>query len=135
MSHSQNSMIETFMAEFARKTGEFPHIVSVSDISGGFQLELGITEDLDGFHGHFPGNPVLPGVVQVHWAATFARQLFCLAGTPNEIKQLKFKNIVQPPATLTLKLMYQPDSRVQFEFSSDELGHSSGQLIFGQGPS
>ena len=41
-------------------------------VSGpGETFTLAIGADLIAFRGHFPGNPVLPGVVQVDWAIRF----------------------------------------------------------------
>src|SRR5690606_9799268 len=40
-----------------------------------WHLELGVPVDLAHFSGHFPQTPVLPGVVQIDWAISLARQL------------------------------------------------------------
>ncbi|KAB2840154.1 MAG: AMP-binding protein, partial [Burkholderiales bacterium] len=36
-------------------------------------LQLRVAPELDFFAGHFPSQPILPGVMQVHWAIHFAR--------------------------------------------------------------
>ena len=53
------------------------------------------------FQGHFPGNPILPGIVQLHWAIGFSMGLLGFSEAPHDIKRLKFKNIVQ---TFVLRL-------------------------------
>ena len=128
----QTSRIEALIAEHTGNSGEFPRVLSVTGDTDEFQLQLEVTEDLDGFRGHFPGNPVLAGVVQLHWAARFSSLLFNYPRVPMEIKRLKFKNIVQPPARLTLTLQQTSDMQVQFEFSSLQHGHSSGLMVFEQ---
>lgn len=118
------------MTDYSSNSGEFPRVLSVSAESAGFQLQLEVTAKLDGFRGHFPGNPVLAGIVQFHWAARFSGELFEYQSVPMEIKRLKFKNIVQPPATLSLSLRQTVDLQVEFDFSSPQHSHSSGLMIF-----
>lgn len=131
----QTFLLEKFLTERSCNSGEFPRVLSVSGESGDFQLQLEVTEDLDGFRGHFPGNPVLAGIVQLHWAARFCSDLFEHQSVPMEIKRLKFNNVVKPPATLSLSLRQTADLQVQFEFSSPQHSHSSGLMIFENDPS
>lgn len=128
----QKQQIENFIAGHAGDCGEFPRVLSVVGETSEFQLQLDVTADLDGFRGHFPGNPVLAGIVQLHWAARFSSELFEYRKVPLEIKQLKFKNIVKPPARLTLTLRQWAGSQVQFEFNSPQQNHSSGLILFEQ---
>ena len=43
------------------------------------------------FQGHFPGQPVLPGIVQLHLAVLVCRALYGFDDAPQEVKRLKFK--------------------------------------------
>ena len=107
-----------------------PRILSKSDDPPNHRLLLEILPELDCFEGHFPGNPVLPGVVQLHWAIIISLSLFGFRDAPLEIKQLKFKNAVIPPATLELTLCKLTEHEVRFEYASPGQQHSQGQLIF-----
>ena len=51
---------------------DFPAILSTLDESPEHRWLMLISPELDWFRGHFPDNPVLPGVVQLHWAVTAA---------------------------------------------------------------
>ena len=110
----------------------FPRVLSVLDESPCFRLGLDIPRDLSWFHGHFPGQPVLPGVVQLHWAVIVARALFEFPGSPQEIKRLKFKKVVIPPQVLELSISMQGSNEVQFEFSGPDVQHSQGRLVFAE---
>ena len=82
------------------------------------------------YRGHFPGNPVLPGIVQVHWVVTASRFLFGMSNGPGEIKRLKFKSVVTPPNVIELALCRPSECEVQFDYSSLGRQHSQGRLIF-----
>jgi 3-hydroxymyristoyl/3-hydroxydecanoyl-(acyl carrier protein) dehydratase len=108
----------------------FPAILSRIDDYPRHRILLDISPELGWFEGHFPGNPVLAGVVQLHWAVGVSLALFRFSEVPVEIKRLKFKNIVIPPRVLELTLELCNEQEVQFEFTSMGQVHSLGRLIF-----
>jgi len=92
---------------------------------------LDIVPQLRVFDGHFPGAPVLPGVVQLDWAIEFARQAFALPKRFLRAEQLKFTHPVLPPLQLELALEWNDTARqLQFKFTSQRGQHSSGRLVF-----
>jgi 3-hydroxymyristoyl/3-hydroxydecanoyl-(acyl carrier protein) dehydratase len=108
----------------------FPQILSRYDDSPQLRILLDISSELGWFRGHFPGNPVLPGIVQVHWVVTATRFLFGMSDGPGEIKRLKFKSVVTPPHVIELALCRPTECEVQFDYSSLGQQHSQGRLIF-----
>ncbi len=108
----------------------FPQVLSLVDDFPQQRLLLDISSDLGWFQGHFPGTPVLAGVVQLHWAVSASLALFKFSQVPVEIKRLKFKSIVTPPRQLELVLDKISENEIQFEFSSEGQIHSLGRLIF-----
>jgi 3-hydroxymyristoyl/3-hydroxydecanoyl-(acyl carrier protein) dehydratase len=94
-------------------------------------LELRVPPDLAYFEGHFPGLPILPGVVQIHWSVGFARERFSLRGRFAAAENLKFLAIVRPDARLTLTLEAEKDTRLTFNYFSRDKKYSSGTLVFG----
>lgn len=126
----QTPQFKSFLSNHSGNSSEFPRVLSVKDDVDELRLQLEVSPELDGFRGHFPGNPVLAGIVQLHWAARFSGELFNFQSVPVEIKRLKFKNVVQPPATLTLVLHKRADSQIEFEFSSVKQSHSTGVLVY-----
>ena len=109
---------------------KFPKVLSRVVELPNCRLLLEITPELHSFEGHFPGRPVLAGATQLHWAVCVSRSVFSFDKVPMEIKQLKFKNIVVPPATLELSVKKLSESAVQFEVTSAGQIHSQGRLIF-----
>jgi 3-hydroxymyristoyl/3-hydroxydecanoyl-(acyl carrier protein) dehydratase len=108
----------------------FPPILSQHEDDAHLRLVMEIAPELGWFRGHFPGNPVLPGIVQVHWAVIASRSVFPVGGGPREIKQLKFKRVVTPPKIIELALCRLTEHEVQFDYSSLGQQHSQGRLIF-----
>ena len=89
-----------------------------------------MSTELDWFRCHFPGQPVLPGVVQLHWAVLVATACFDVSGVPTEIKRLKFKKVFTPPQSLELTLQMRGSSETQFRFSHADDQYSEGRLVF-----
>ena len=110
--------------------GSFPHVRSVAVDAECLRVTLDVTPDLNCFRGHFPGQPVLPGVVQLHWAVLVAKAWLGWAGVPTEIKRLKFKKVLTPPQDLELTLRLCGAAEAQFRFSYAGEEYSEGRLVF-----
>ena len=94
------------------------------------RLLLEVSDSMSCFRGHFPGFPVLAGVVQLHWAARLAACLFGSGPEVSEIRQLKFRRAVIPPCWLELSLVQTRAKEVRFEWSSHNEVHAQGNLVF-----
>jgi acyl-coenzyme A synthetase/AMP-(fatty) acid ligase len=80
-------------------------------------LELRVPAGLAHFAGHFPGLPILPGVVQLDWAIRLAAECFDEKRDVASIDRLKFTAPVGPGALLALRLSRDPvRGRVQFTY-------------------
>lgn len=109
-----------------------PNILSVSKTDQYAVYELHIPGDLAHFSGHFPGLPILPGIVQVDWAIRLMRESF---GVSDErfvaIKGLKFSSPLLPDDKATLTIDFQPNrQRMLFTLQSGERTCTSGQYLF-----
>ncbi|HZX32591.1 MAG TPA: hypothetical protein VFF03_14655 [Rhodocyclaceae bacterium] len=109
-----------------------PQVLSVQKETDAVSLELLVSRDLAYFRGHFPGLPILPGVVQVDWAIRFAQDHL---GIPADrfvsLKALKFSAPVGPDTRLDLRLNWKPETRrLEFAYSSGTRKYSSGQAVF-----
>jgi 3-hydroxyacyl-[acyl-carrier-protein] dehydratase len=109
-----------------------PNILAVRDDGPGrIALTLFIPPELDYFSGHFPGLPLLPGVVQVDWAARFGNEYLQTRGRFVSVDNLKFQSMIFPGATIELTLAWQPNSgRLSFAYTQDAQPMSSGRLCF-----
>lgn len=98
----------------------------------GALLDLHVPNGLEHFSGHFPGLPILPGVVQIDWAVHYARVHLALSGNFSSLENLKFLSPVLPEAKLTLALDWNPaKSRLEFAYSAGQHKYSSGRIVFG----
>jgi 3-hydroxymyristoyl/3-hydroxydecanoyl-(acyl carrier protein) dehydratase len=95
-------------------------------------LDLLVPSDLLYFRGHFPRHPVLPGVVQIHWAITFGRRyLPLLALSSPTALQVKFRCPIRPGQCLTLDLSYVLErSRLLFDYREPGGVCSTGHVLF-----
>jgi len=107
-----------------------PGILSWLSEPNRHRLLLAVDAEVIYFQGHFPGNPILPGVAQLHWAAGMAMSLFGFKQVPLEVKRLKFRNIIRPSSVLELVLEYSKKGEVEFRFTSFGQVHSTGCLCF-----
>jgi 3-hydroxymyristoyl/3-hydroxydecanoyl-(acyl carrier protein) dehydratase len=110
---------------------DYPPILSIQRQEHNAIVQLSINSDLKWFNGHFDHQPVLPGVVQVHWAGLLLQALFEISLTFHQADNIKFQNIIVPPADITLSLQYDSSqSRGRFSYSSVKGDHSKGSLLF-----
>ncbi|EEA00472.1 AMP-dependent synthetase and ligase [Burkholderia sp. H160] len=91
---------------------------------------LRVPQSLVHFAGHFPGLPILPGVVQVDWAARLAAGHWPRVRQVASVDRLKFMAPVSPGAVLELTLAYDvARRRVQFAYRLDGRECASGVLV------
>lgn len=93
------------------------------------KIGLSIPDDLIWFEGHFPGQPVLPGIVQVHWAHMMATFVFDATLEPHRLSRIKFKSPMLPNCNVDLHLKFNADKGlITFSFRAENTEHSSGNL-------
>jgi 3-hydroxymyristoyl/3-hydroxydecanoyl-(acyl carrier protein) dehydratase len=107
-----------------------PRVLSVASEPRRAHIVLGVSTGLCWFRGHFPDMPILPGVVQLHWAILACRALYGFTGSPKEIKRLKFKKIVEPPAEIELAITRLGEREAKFAISSAGSRHCEGTIVF-----
>ena len=104
---------------------------SAREDNGEWHLELDVPLDLAHFSGHFPGTPVLPGVVQIDWAQQLARGLIKeLPPLFGGMEVLKFQQLVRPGDRLQLSLRFDAErNKLYFAFRNGEANCSSGRIL------
>ncbi len=81
-----------------------PEVLARQAHADGVDLQLRVAADCPWFEGHFDGWPILPGVVQIGWAAWFAAEWSGRDTPPGVLDRVKFKRPIRPGARLTLRL-------------------------------
>ena len=117
---------------FESQRPKLPTVVNQSsNADKNYIIDLIVPKNLIYFDGHFPGTPVLPGMIQVGWAIHFAAKLFGNIGEFRRLDKLKFHNVIQPDEAISLNLRWDKQLySLSFRYSRDMLAHSSGRIVF-----
>lgn len=114
-----------------------PHILSVQKNEVGaadeVQLTLHVHPQLRWFEGHFPGLPLLPGVVQTAWVVEFARQYFSMPPQFRYMSNMKFMRFIMPDTSVVLRLRYSAEKgELSFEYREAGQLCASGRMGFAE---
>jgi 3-hydroxymyristoyl/3-hydroxydecanoyl-(acyl carrier protein) dehydratase len=96
----------------------------VSDIT---YAEFEIGPDHPALPGHFPGNPVVPGVLILQEVMDGALRLD-VGGTIKEVVQVKFVSMLKPEQRCQIEYRPGRDGRVRFECQADGRVIANGLL-------
>ncbi len=98
-------------------------------------LEARIPRDLPDFRGHFPGDPVLPGVSQIlRIVLPAAAACYPVVGPPRRIARLKFKATIRPGDRVQVHLAPPSQGRIRFELARNGGSCTVGAVAFAAAP-
>ena len=106
-----------------------PVVLSQSQNSDDYIWELEFPPELACFKGHFPTQPIYPGVGQIGFLQHFAKSIWSDLSWCQGYEQLKFQNLIRPYAVVQLKLA-RKEHKVSFELHDSEQILASGRLLF-----
>ncbi|WGM40560.1 AMP-binding protein [Caulobacter sp. NIBR1757] len=93
-------------------------------------LRMTLPPTLAWFQGHFPGEPILPGISQVHMAVLLSREVLGWAPEGVDLNRVKFKDIIRPGETLDLTLTADRDKgRLSFRWLRANGGEASSGSV------
>lgn len=108
-----------------------PTILSQKKLGGMVEITFSIPADLVYLKGHFPEMPIVPGVVQLHWAVEFAQEFFEIPGSISQGKQIKFTTIMAPLAVVCLTLLHEIDKKCcTYTYKTGDKIYSSGSFYY-----
>lgn len=108
-----------------------PAIRASHRLEGEAEIALHVPADLAYFEGHFPGLPLVPGVVLVDWAVKLAASAFALELEAARDFQVKFQRPILPGSDLILSMKRSAD-RLSFEYRNGTEIVSSGKIVLGR---
>ncbi len=106
-----------------------PHIESSSAGASSATYRLRVPPALEHFQGHFPGFPILPGIVQLDWAVRLGRLHFQDLEESTGVDNFKCQALVFPDAELTLELR-RDETGLHFRYYDARRTYSSGKILF-----
>ncbi|NVK56213.1 MAG: hypothetical protein HWE26_11385 [Alteromonadaceae bacterium] len=113
------------------KPSEGPQILSVDAADSTILIALHVPDQLSWFDGHFPGQKILPGVVQVNWAGKLSRSLFVKHDAFVQLSNVKFKTMVMPDTAMQLELSYNAAKHsIKFNYFNNTDSFSMGSFKF-----
>jgi 3-hydroxymyristoyl/3-hydroxydecanoyl-(acyl carrier protein) dehydratase len=92
-----------------------------------FRLEF--SPELECFKGHFPTQPIYPGVGQIGFVQQCAKNIWADLVWCQGFEQLKFQNLIRPYTVVQLKLS-RKQHKISFEMTADQQVLASGRLLF-----
>jgi 3-hydroxymyristoyl/3-hydroxydecanoyl-(acyl carrier protein) dehydratase len=106
-----------------------PETISSRASGASATYQLRVQPTLEHFRGHFPGFPILPGIVQLDWAVQFGRRHFEGLGESTGVDNFKCQALVFPDAELTLELR-RDETGLHFRYFDAQRTYSSGKILF-----
>ena len=106
-----------------------PRVENIARTESSWSADFTFDADAPYFKGHFPGFPVLPGVVQLglahHYAEAFLRKPFTICN----IKKMKFSRPIVPGEKIHFTLEKRSDAEIGYTYTKGETVCSSGSLV------
>ncbi len=123
------SLLQKLHSEFLGD--DWPEFKYAEQNNDNVKFLIKIPSSLSWFTGHFPGTPVLPGVVQIHWATRLFLFTSGHSQLPTTITNLKFKEVMLPDMTIELNIdIFADKDSATFCYRNKEQTFSSGSLKF-----
>jgi hypothetical protein len=87
-----------------------------------------VPHDLACLPGHFPGFPVVPGVLQLDWVMDVVSALAGRDAAIREVLRVKFGELLRPGDDFRIRTELGADGLVRFRLWSERGDHASGRL-------
>ena len=105
-----------------------PALTSESVTADGLRWTFTVPPDFPLFEGHFPGHPILPGVVALGWMMQAAERFLARPLGAVEMLNIKFQVVILPGAELTLTVEPKAGGRLQAAVRSEAGTHASALI-------
>lgn len=96
---------------------------------GNFSVDFTVPENFAPLNGHFPGNPILPGIAQISIVSAIMEKALAHPLELVEVRRVKFLSPATPGMALNIRIKY-ADNTVSADFFSGETKISSLKLVY-----
>jgi 3-hydroxymyristoyl/3-hydroxydecanoyl-(acyl carrier protein) dehydratase/acyl-CoA synthetase (AMP-forming)/AMP-acid ligase II len=93
-----------------------------------------VPNTLSCFAGHFPGDPVLPGVLQLDWAMELGSELLETSLRVAKVQSLKILDPLRPGDCFRIRVHADRDAKLRFRIWSERGEHSKGCVALKDDP-
>ena len=114
---------------------EIDTIYNQAEDNGEGSCTFSVPGDFSGYRGHFPGNPILPGIVQLSFIRRLAERRLGIPLRLAGVRRIKYLRLITPDMPVTLKLALEKAEdgtwSADASFMNNEGGRvSAAKLIF-----
>ena len=107
--------------------------LQINDDRSGGTAKVKCPADFAAFEGHFPGEPVLPGVIQLAAVRVFSSSITGVLLVPVSTGRLKFNGMVRPEEEIDLSVNLERkdecwEARFRFKRGGDKI--SAGTIVY-----
>ena len=107
-----------------------PVLISERRDARSLSRELRVPAELAFFEGHFPGRPIVAGVVQIHWVLQAARDLVGPGLRVRALEGVRFRDLLLPEDVFHLELeLSESGDALRFRSFADERAFASGKVL------
>jgi 3-hydroxymyristoyl/3-hydroxydecanoyl-(acyl carrier protein) dehydratase len=123
--------LDRLQALFKKEELKWPRIIDQQLVGEQVTIQCYIPPQLIYFEGHMPDRPILPGIVQIHWAEAYGRRWLAVTGRFDRLEVIKFQQVILPEYKVKISLEFNSATRkLSFRYESERGVHSSGRICF-----
>lgn len=95
--------------------------------------QIQVPDDAIWFDGHFPDDPILPGIAQLSIVVDLLEDTLGYHVAPTQISRVRFKRAIRPLETMTVQIIPKSPPQIYgFRISSGEDHACSGNMIIAE---
>lgn len=126
--NAQGKIVKSEIISLLQSRIQEPLILSSKHTPNKFEACFLFEPTAEYFKGHFPKFPVLPGVIQIHFAIYYLKTKYKIIPNHYSINKLKFSGIILPSTTINFTLEKKSDTEFCFTYAAESKVYSSGTI-------